>query len=65
MTPYRVYRIVVACAVLHNICISLGEPEKEEKTRSRTTRWKGHQGLCHTNNNIHVEWDLQTLFKPF
>lgn len=33
MTPYRVYRIVVACAcaVLHNICISLGEPEKEEK----------------------------------
>lgn len=35
MTPYRVYRIAVACAVLHNICISLGEPEKEEKTRSR------------------------------
>lgn len=31
MTPYRVYRIVVACAVLHNICISLGEPEKEEE----------------------------------
>lgn len=31
MTPYRVYMIVVACAVLHNICISLGEPEKEEK----------------------------------
>lgn len=31
MKPYRVCRIVVACAVLHNICISLCEPEKEEE----------------------------------
>lgn len=31
MKPFRVCRIVIACAVLHNICIALGEPEEAEE----------------------------------
>lgn len=31
MKPDRVCKIVVACAVLHNICISLKEPEYQEE----------------------------------
>lgn len=30
LKPQRVCKIVIACAVLHNIAISLGEPEDEE-----------------------------------
>ncbi|XP_046542861.1 putative nuclease HARBI1 [Haliotis rubra] len=37
MTPSRVCRIVVACAVLHNIAISMGEPQDERANRGRPT----------------------------
>ncbi|XP_046584320.1 putative nuclease HARBI1 [Haliotis rubra] len=33
MTPSRVCRIAVACAVLHNIAISMGEPQNERDNR--------------------------------
>ncbi|XP_061193223.1 putative nuclease HARBI1 [Saccostrea echinata] len=31
MKPHRVCKIVIACAVLHNISLTLGEPEDEEE----------------------------------
>lgn len=31
MKPHRVCKIVIACAVLHNICIRLGEPDEEDQ----------------------------------
>lgn len=81
MKPYRACRIVVACAVLHNICVSLGQPEKEqepdqEDIQPQQVPYQGQQDgrgirdyvtiiIIYMVGKFHVEWDLQTVFKPY
>ena len=52
MTLQKVCKVIIACAVPHNICISLNESDEDEKDNKeeaallRPARWKGDKKLC-------------------
>lgn len=59
MTPSKACKITIACALLHNICIRLNEPDIEDDGELGNDRDLGERFICHGMEEL-----LETTFPP-